>query len=883
MDMPLLATKLFIPQPRPRLVSRPRLIEQLNGGLAKGYKLTLISASAGFGKTTLVSEWVIGCDQKVAWLSLDEGDNNPARFLTYFVAALQTIDANFCTGILNVLQTPQPPPIEPILTALVNEITVLPDNFIFVLDDYHIIDSKQVDKILTFLLEHLPPRMHLVIATREDPHLPLARLRAKGQLTELRVADLRFTSAEAADFLNQVMGLNLIVEDITALETRTEGWIAGLQLAALSLQGHQDTTDFIKSFTGSHRFVLDYLMEEVLQQQSESIQAFLLHTSILDRMCGQLCDAVLSDSSVSGQETLEYLDHANLFIVPLDNERRWYRYHHLFRDLLRQRLIQSGLSGNEKEGIAIYHIRASQWYEEVGLVFEAFQHAAAANDVERAERLIEGDEIPRHFRNVVTTILDWLKSLPITTLNARPVLWWRYATFLMFDGQTTGVDEKLIAAENALQGAEEDDKTRNLIGQIAGTKAMLALTRYQVENLLIQSRRALDYLDPENLSSRASANLTLGFAYFLQGDRSAARQSYLESLRLCQECGNTFVAIMATNGLGNVLEIENALHQAAETYQNALRLFGDQPLHTHAGQASIGLARIFYEWNDLDTAEQYGKQSLQQVLQYDAVIDRFVISEVFLARLKLAQGDIRGAAASLAQTEQSARQRNFIHRLPEIAEIQISILITQGQVAAAVKLAQQYELPLSQARVALAQGNPSATLVTLESYRQKMEAKGWADKLLKVMILQAVALHAIGEIDEAVKVLGEVLVMAEPGGFVRLFIDEGAPMAHLLLETASRGFMPEYIDKLLAAFEAERQRCGNKFDLPIAQSLVEPLSSREIEVLQLISRGLSNREIGERLFLAISTVKGHNQIIFDKLQVKSRTEAVARARELDLL
>ena len=382
MSTPILATKLYIPPPRSKIVLRSRLIERLNEGLSSGCKLTLISASAGFGKTTLVSEWVAGCQRPVAWLSLDEGDNDPVRFLTYLVAALQTlalsevegIASNIGAGVLAVLQSPQPPAIESILTALLNEIAAIPDHFILVLDDYHVIDSKHVDNVLTFLLEHLPPQIHLVIATREDPHLPLARLRARSQLTELRAADLRFTPSEAAEFLNQVMGLNLSAEDITALETRTEGWIAGLQLAAISMQGHQDAASFIKSFTGSHHFVLDYLIEEVLHRQPVEVQTFLLRTSILDRMCGPLCDSVLGSPSASGQETvsaqetLEYLEHANLFIVPLDNERRWYRYHHLFAELLRQRL------GKPKE-FAEFHLRASQWHEENGDLGAAFHHA----------------------------------------------------------------------------------------------------------------------------------------------------------------------------------------------------------------------------------------------------------------------------------------------------------------------------------------------------------------------------------------------------------------------------------------------------------------------------------------------------------------------------
>src|SRR6266704_189711 len=367
MSTPILATKLYIPRLRPNVVSRPRLIERLNEGLHR--KLTLIAAPAGFGKTTLISAWVAGCDRQVAWLSLDKGESDPTLFLTYLVAALRTIAPDIGVGVLGALQSPQPPPTESILTALLNEITAIPHNFVLVLDDYHVIEAKPVDQALTYLVEHQPPQMHLVIATREDPQLPLARLRARGQLTELRAADLRFTPSEAAGFLNQGMGLNLSAEDITALETRTEGWIAGLQLAALSMQGQQDSASFITSFTGSHHFVLDYLVEEVLGQQPESIQTFLLRTSILDRLCGPLCDAVLLTPSGTGRATLEDLERANLFLAPLDNERRWYRYHHLFADLLRQRLHQSTASspGDAESQVNALHIRASVWYEDHGL------------------------------------------------------------------------------------------------------------------------------------------------------------------------------------------------------------------------------------------------------------------------------------------------------------------------------------------------------------------------------------------------------------------------------------------------------------------------------------------------------------------------------------
>ena len=422
--------------------------------------------------------------------------------------------------MLAALASPQPPPTAELLTVLLNEIAAMPQEFILILDDYHLVDAEPVDQALAFLIEHQPPQMHLVIATREDPRLPLARLRARGQMTELRAADLRFTPAEAAEFLNPVMGLNLSAEDIAALETRTEGWIAGLQLAAISMQGHPDTASFIKSFTGSHRFVLDYLVEEVLGRQPASVQAFLLRTSILERMCGPLCDAVLHGAAsqqptpaASGQETLEYLEHANLFVVPLDNERRWYRYHHLFAELLRQRLGQS----LAPEAIAEYHLRAGQWFEDHGLELEAFQHATAANDVERAERILDGKGLPLYALGVVTAILNWLDSLPKTVMDARPWLWVRSATSELMAGRTSGVEEKLQAAERALQDAAAAEKTRDLLGQIAAIRATLAILRYQPEDTIMQARRALEYLQPDNLPYRSRAVWALGFAHQSRG------------------------------------------------------------------------------------------------------------------------------------------------------------------------------------------------------------------------------------------------------------------------------------------------------------------------------------------------------------------------------
>jgi LuxR family maltose regulon positive regulatory protein len=935
MSTPILTTKLYIPPPRLNVVLRPRLLERLNEGLHR--KLTLISAPAGFGKTTLLSAWVASRTEsrglrtesvasspspqssvlstRVAWLSLDEGDSDPTRFLAYLVAALRTIAVTVGEGVQRLLQAPQPPATESILTVLLNDISSIPGRFVLVLDDYHVIDAKPIDTALSFLLEHLPPQMHLVIATREDPNLPLARLRARDQLTELRVADLRFTLSEAAEFLNQAMGLKLSIENIAALEERIEGWIAGLQLAALSMQGQKDTAGFIQSFSGSHHFVMDYLLEEVLCQQPASIQTFLLRTSILNRLCGPLCDAVFgltndqrpttndrgdSDSSFIVHRSsfiLEELERANLFIIPLDNERRWYRYHHLFAELLRQRLHQGIASsmGEAQSRINELHIRASQWYEDNGLEIEAFHHAAAGNDIERAERLIEGKGMPRHFRGAVTTILAWLGSLPTTVLDARPALWWRHASLLLMNGQTTGVEEKLQAAEAALQGAEADDTTRNLIGRIAAARATLALTRYDVGTMLAQSHRALEYLHPNNLSTQANANWTLGVAYSLQGDRAAARRAYAEAIALSEASGDNFTTILATLGLGNVQEADNKLYLAAETYRRILQLASDQPLQI-IGEVHLGLAHILYEWNDLDGAEQHGRQSLDLERQYEGVIDRYVICEVFLARLKLAQGDVTSAAAMLAQAAQSARQQNFVHRIPEVAAAQVLVLLRQGNLAAAAQLAETHQLPISQARVHLAQGDASAALVVLGPLRQQAEAKDWQDERLKVMVLQAVAHHAHGDTDKAVQLLGDTLALAELEGFIRLFVDEGSPMAELLSQSVERRAQNDpiasYAEQLLSAFPEARSiehRTQNegtaalRSSLERSSALVEPLSQRELQILHLVAQGLSNLEIGERLLLALSTVKGHNRIMFDKLQVKNRTEAVARARELGLL
>jgi LuxR family maltose regulon positive regulatory protein len=489
--------------------------------------------------------------------------------------------------------------------------------------------------------------------------------------------------------------------------------------------------------------VLDYLVEEVLQQQPESVQAFLLRTSILDRLCGPLCDAVLLEPLGSGQEALEHIERANLFLVPLDDERRWYRYHHLFAELLRQRLLQGAASSTGD--VDDLHRRASQWYEENGLEIDAFQHAAAADDVERAERLIEGAGVPLYFRGTVAPVLRWLASLPKTVLDARPSLWVMYASVLLLVDHTA-VEQKLQAAEAALHGTEPDDRTRDLVGRIASMRATLAVIQHDAETIIAQSRRALEYLHPDNLPLRTATTWTLGHAHQLQGDRAAASRAYDEVISTGKSSGDSVYTIAATINLGQLQEGDNRLPLAARTYGHVLRLAGDPP-QPIACEACLGLARIAYQWNDLDAAERHGQQFIQLTRQMGSV-DSFASYDVFLARLKLARGDAAGAVAILAKAEEFVRQHSFVFRMPDVAAAQVLTLLRQGNLAAAAHLAETHELPMGRARVHLAREDPTAALAALGPLRRQAEAKGWEDERLEVMVLQAVALQNHGEDDE---------------------------------------------------------------------------------------------------------------------------------------
>src|SRR6266581_2873213 len=613
MPTPILATKLYLPRLRPNVVSRPRLLERLNEGLHRN--LTLISAPAGFGKTTLVSEWVEGIERPTAWLSLDEGENDPARFLAYLVAALQTITANIGEGVLGMLQSSQPPPTEAILTALLNEITTLPDHFVLVLDDYHVLDAKPVDIALTYLVEHLPPQMHLVIATREDPQLPLARLRARSHLTELRAADLRFTASEAAAFLNQAMGLNLSAADIARLSDRTEGWIAGLQFAALSLQGHQDVPGFIRAFAGDHRYIVDYLVEEVLQRQPAPVRSFLLQTAILDRLHGPLCDAVTGQEE--GNARLEALERGNFFVVPLDDRRHWYRYHHLFGEVLSAHLM-----AEQPDQVSTLHQRASAWYEQNGSVADAIRHALEAFDFERAADLVELAVPALRRSRQAATVLGWLKALPDELIHFRPVLSAGYAGALLVSGELEGVEARLRGAERWLDttadrtefalapSAEmivvDEAEFRRLPGSIAVYRAGQAQALGDVANTMKYARRALDLVPEDDHLGRGSAAGFLGLAYWTSGDLEAAHRSYAECMALVQRGGYFSDALGCTIALADIRIAQGRLHEAMSTYEQALQeaLGQGEPVLRGTADMYVGLSELHCEQNDLHTATE---------------------------------------------------------------------------------------------------------------------------------------------------------------------------------------------------------------------------------------------------------------------------------------
>jgi LuxR family maltose regulon positive regulatory protein len=904
MSTPILATKLFIPPPQAKIVLRPRLSKRLNAC----NKLTIISASAGFGKTTLLSAWIADCGQPVAWLSLDESDSDLSRFLAYVIAALQTIQPALGENLLTALQTPQQPPVETLLTSLLNEISALPDDhstrgatpyraepqsgqrLILVLDDYHLLDSKAVDAALTFLVEHQPPQLRLIIATREDPPLPLARLRVRGQLTELRAADLRFTPAEAAEFLNQMMGLNLSAEDIAALEARTEGWIAGLQLAALSMQGHasRDTASFIKSFTGSNHFVLDYLIEEVLGQQSESVQTFLLRTSILDRMCGSLCDAVLD--SPAGQETLEYLERANLFIVPLDNERRWYRYHHLFGDLLRQRL------GTPPE-ISEYHLRASQWYETNGDLSEAFHHAISAADFERAARLAEAawPDAEESFQSAAWLV--WVNQLPEAVIRSKPELCFQAGRAYSDAGNPKASEIHLQNAEQALAEVSDQSGFAILPGNIALTRAYNAQVQGNLTDTVKYAELALQLIPEDDMYRRAQAVITLEITHWASGDLESSLHAIRAWMADMHKVGNPVFEIASAFAEADLLVALGRLHEAIRAYQQALQLAAEHGAEAQQITAHhhLGLALIYHELGDSESSAAY-LQTAADLGQRTTLVD-------WLHRWKLAQARFKESAgewdASLDLLDEARRGyvKTAIPNLQPIEAHKARIHLKQGRLDKAREWAKErgnsipdevsylaeFDL-LTLVRVRLADGSFDGMDDLLERLRNLAEAQNRMGSVLEILLTEALAHQAQGHAPQAFATLERALTLAKTEGYLRTFVDEGEALRFLISDFrltigGHSHLLLAYTDKILAAF-------GSPFDSPITtpqSQLPDSLTARELEILRLVAQGLSNTEISQQLYLALSTVKGHNLRIFDKLQVQNRTEAVVRARELGLL
>jgi LuxR family maltose regulon positive regulatory protein len=880
MTTPLLTTKLYTPPVRPELVPRARLTERLNEGTTR--KLTLVSAPAGFGKTTLLSEWTQQSPFPVTWVSLDADDRDPARFWAYFMAALQTVQAEAGRAILAAFQSPQPPPIEVVLTALINEIAAMPHHFALVLDDYHLIEAQPIHGALAFLLDHLPPQMHLIIAGRADPPLPLARLRGRGQLTELREDDLRFTPDEATAFLNHVMGLNLSEQDAAALEARTEGWIVGLQLAALSMQGRHDVGQFVESFTGSHRYILDYLIEEVFQQQSAEVQDFLLKTSILDRFTAPLCDAIVEQDGIlpyDAQAMLERLDQANLFIIPLDHERRWYRYHRLFADLLRHRLDM--VSGPER--VALLHAQASKWYETNGFPADAVHHALAAHDWERAATLILDVSETMLKRGEVTTLLGWLQALPDEVVRARPGLCLNYSWALVLTGQMDAAESYLRQAEQTAQDAPA------LLGEIIAAQAYIARARGDDRRTIELSQRALSLLPQADLLSRSVVAVNLGIAHWSSGHLTEAEQALTEADYAAQQSGNIYARLTALCFLGTIQAAWGRLHRAAELFRQATRLGGQSP---GTALAHNDLGALLYEWNDLEAAADHLQRGIE-LSQRGGNVEVQIGGYRTLARVKQAQGDASAALDALQKAHQLAHEKDVSPLVrARNAAYHVEMALAQDDVATAVHWAEQVTedadafpfypfLRLTPARLLLAQNQMAAAAKQSEALYEMAVRAGWQFGVVEVRALQALAAPTP---TAALAFLADALALAQPEGHVRTFVDKGEPMAALLREAASQGMAPDYVAKLLAAFEvAPQERRRPEPPPPPAQPLIEPLSERELQVLRLVATGLSNRDIAEALYISVNTVKTHLQRIYGKLGVSSRTAATTKAQKLNLL
>ena len=927
---PVLVTKFFIPTVRPKLVQRHRLIDQLSSGGKK--KLTLISAPAGFGKTTLVIDWLNQITQtqkmindghestgvlglpRVAWLSLDDGDNDPTRFLMYLTTALKRIDTTAPIGdaALAMLASAQSVPPETVMTLLINEVAKTPEEIYFILDDYHVIENQAIHRSLAFLLKNLPPKLHIVITTREDPLLPLARLRALGQIAELRAVDLRFSIDEATEFLNYVMGLDLSPENIAALESRTEGWIGGLQLAAISLQGQTNADQLIHAFTGSNRLILDYLIEEVLRRQTQEIQEFLLHTSVLNRLSGELCDHVrlATGQSANGQENsqavLEALEHANIFLIPLDGERKWFRYHHLFADLLQQQLYREN-----PQVIPGLHQRASQWFEANNLIEEAIQHAFLAGDYERSALLLADLADPLWERGQHVKLRDWLAKLPEKNLSTKPQLAVYWAWFLFSTGQQEAAHHLLQEVENQIEDLEhridqgdsgsirtlEWAERSKILGRLWAIWALICTWREDLSGVIQHANSALENL-PSGDPWRRMAVMALGDAIYYRGDVLAAYRTRLETLEASLPEDDLFFYMIANLKVATSLREMGKLKDTMDICRQQVDFAKHHGLTNtiFVGWAYTLWSLALAERNELAQALKYAKKSLALTLGGDFAFLSF--SYIVLAKIYFYLGEFDQAEDHLKKLADLGRSHDIpFYTKGSMKSWQGRIMLARGHLDDAEQwiAGQDFgsheesfitfdHINLIKARLLLAREQWAEAHRLLMKMRELCEKVGHTGRMIEILVLLSLTLQGMGETSQALQTLEQAVALAEPGGFVRVFVDEGPPMARLLYEMLSGDQSRPFVQHLLEAFPAEESTPLEAEPVQDPEGVwIEQLTDRELEVLELIAEGLTNQAIGNRLFLSLNTVKAHTRNIYGKLGVSSRTQAVSKGRTLGIL